>query len=191
MTSDKITEVIEQQIVLLDGYLRRENELLLDIAALLLETFHRGGRLFLCGHGPFGAIASLLGQMFLYRQTLERPPLPAIALSNDSGLATFLAAEDQSDQYFSRQLRALATDQDIVLLLAGTYLSRADQDVIATTRQIGGRVILVASRLIESSGPLPDITLAIPSDSEPRLLECTLTIGNLLCRLVEGDLFGT
>lgn len=191
MTSDKITEVIDQQIVLLDGYLRRENELLLDIAALLLETFHRGGRLFLCGQGPFGAIASLLGQMFLYRQTLERPPLPAIALSNDPGLATFLAAEDQSDQYFSRQLRALATDQDIVLLLAGTYLSRADQDVIATTRQIGGRVILVASRLIESSGPLPDITLAIPSDSEPRLLECTLAIGNLLCRLVEGDLFGT
>ncbi|MDT8440054.1 MAG: SIS domain-containing protein [Desulfuromonadales bacterium] len=190
MPENKITTAIEQQVALADGFLRQQQALLHDIAALLLDCFHSGGRLFICGHGPFGALASLLGQAFLFRQTLERPALPAFALSNDAGLATFLAAEDQSDSYFSRQLRALTTERDVVLLLAGTYLGRADQEVIATVRQTGGRVVLIASRQVELGVPLPDITLAIPSDSEPRLLECTLTIGNLLCSLVEGDLFG-
>lgn len=190
MPQNKITTGIEQQISLLGGFLLDEKELLQGIATQLLTTFHQGGRLFICGNGPFGAIASLLGQTFLHRQTLERPGLPAFALSNDAGLATFLAAEDQSEQYFSRQLRALATEQDVVLLLAGTFLGRAEQEVISTVRQIGGRIVLVASKHVEIPGPRPDISLEIPSDSEPRLLECTLTIGNLLCSLVEGELFG-
>ena len=55
----------------------------------------KGGRLFLVGSGPFGSIAGLIGQSFLHRQSLERPALPAIALTIYAGLATFLAADYQ------------------------------------------------------------------------------------------------
>ncbi|NOR50232.1 MAG: SIS domain-containing protein [Desulfuromonadales bacterium] len=190
MTQDKISTAVAQQIVLLDPFLLTQKSALNSLAEHLVATFHQGGRLFLVGSGPFGAIASLIGQTFLYRQTLERPALPAIALTNDAGLATFLAGDEQSSQLFSRQLRSLATAQDTVLTLAGTRLSPADREALGTAQQLGCSTILIASEQAELAGSLPDITLSLPSDSLPRLLESALFIGNLLCALVEGELFG-
>ncbi len=190
MTQDKISTAVAQQISLLDPFLLTQKPMLNSLAEHLVTTFHQGGRLFLVGSGPFGAIAGLIGQTFLHRQTLERPALPAIALTNDAGLATFLASDEQGNQLFSRQLRALATDQDTVLTLAGTSLSPADREALDTARQLGCRTILIASEQAELAGIRADISLSLPSDSLPRLLENTLFIGNLLCALVEGELFG-
>ena len=191
MTQDKISAAVEQQINMLDPFLLTQKPLLNSLAEHLVATFHQGGRLFLVGSGPFGAIAGIIGQSFLHRQTLERPALPAISLTNDAGLATFLASDEQGSQLFSRQLRALATSQDTVLVLAGINLSQADREALNTAKQLGCRTILVASEQAESADFLPDTSLALPSDSLPRLLESTLFIGNLLCTLVEGELFGT
>ncbi len=85
---------------------------------------------------------------------------------------------------------ALATGQDTVLALAGTSLSQADREALNTAQQIGCRTILIASEQAEIADFLPDTSLALPSDSLPRLLESSLFIGNLLCSLVEGELFG-
>ncbi len=190
MTEDKISAAVAQQIALLDPYLLTHKPLLDSLAAHLVHTFHHGGRLFLIGSGPFGAVAGLIGQTFLHRQTMERPALPAIALTNDAGLATFLASDEQGSQLFSRQLRALATDQDTALLLAGTSLSPADREALGMAQQLGCHTILIASEQADLENFLPDISLPLPSDSLPRLLESALFIGNLLCALVEGELFG-
>ena len=190
MTQDKISAAVTQQIAMLDPFMLSQKPLLISLAEHLVTTFHQGGRLFLIGSGPFGAIAGLIGQTFLHRQTLERPALPAIALTNDAGLATFLASDEQGNQLFSRQLRALASDHDSVLVLAGTGLSAADREALATARQLGCRTILIASEQAELADIQADISLSLPSDSMPRLLENVLFIGNLLCALVEGELFG-
>ncbi|MGK2906530.1 MAG: SIS domain-containing protein [Desulfuromonadales bacterium] len=190
MIQDKISVAVTQQIAMLDPFLLTQKPLLISLAEHLVTTFHQGGRLFLIGSGPFGAIAGLIGQTFLHRQTLERPALPAIALTNDAGLATFLASDEQGSQLFSRQLRALASDQDTVLAIAGTSLSAADRVALGTARQLGCRTILIASEQAELADIRADISLSLPSDSMPRLLETVLFIGNLLCALVEGELFG-
>lgn len=190
MTADKISVAVAQQVALLDPYLLSQKPLLDSLARHLVTTFHQGGRLFLVGSGPFGAVAGLIGQTFLHRQTLERPALPAIALTNDAGLATFLAGDEQGNQLFSRQLHALASDQDTVLVLAGTCLCPADREALVTARQLGCRTILVASEQAEQADILADVNLCLPSDSPPRLLEISLFIGNLLCTMVEGELFG-
>ena len=190
MTQDKISTAVAQQISLLDPFLLTQKPMLNSLGEHLVATFHQGGRLFLVGSGPFGAIAGLIGQTFLHRQTLERPALPAIALTNDAGLATFLASDEQGSQLFSRQLRALATDQDTVLVLAGTNLTPTDREALGTARQLGCRTILIASEQAELADTRTDISLSLPSASLPRLLESTLFIGNLLCTLVEGELFG-
>ena len=190
MTQDKISAAVAQQIALLDPFLLSQKPMLNSLAEHLVTTFHQGGRLFLVGSGPFGAIAGLIGQTFLHRQTLERPALPAIALTNDAGLATFLASDEQGNQLFSRQLRALASDQDTVLVLAGTNLTPTDREALGTARQLGCRTILIASEQTDLADARSDINLSLPSDSLPRLLESTLFIGNLLCALVEGELFG-
>lgn len=190
MTQDRISAAVAQQGALLDPFLLTQKPMLNSLAEHLVATFHQGGRLFLVGSGPFGAIAGLVGQTFLHRQTLERPALPAIALTNDAGLATFLAGDEQGNQLFSRQMRALATDQDTLLVFAGTNLTPADREALGTARQMHCRTILIASEQADLADTRTDISLSIPSDSLPRLLENALFIGNLLCALVEGELFG-
>lgn len=191
MTQDKISVAVKQQIDLLDPFLLTQKPLLNSLAEHLVTTFHQGGRLFLVGSGPFGAIAGLVGLTFLHRQTLERPALPAIALTNDAGLATFLASDKQDSQLFSRQIRALATDQDSVLLFAGTNLAPADREALITAQQMGCHSILIASDQTDLTDFRPDINVSLPSGVQPRLLETSLFIGNQLCALVEGALFGT
>jgi len=190
MAQDKISTAVAQQVALLDPFLLTQRAVLNTLAEHLVSTFHKGGRLFLVGSGPFGSIAGLIGQSFLHRQTLERPALPAIALTNDAGLATFLAGDEQGSQLFSRQLRALASNQDTVMALAGNNLSPADREALDTARQLGCRTVLIAGEQVELTDILPDINLSLPSDSLPRLQENTLFIGNLLCAMVEGELFG-
>lgn len=190
MTQNRISATIEQQIALLDPFLLSQEGLLKELACRLAGNFHGGGRLFLAGSGPFGTIASLLGQSFLHRQTIERPALPAIALTNDAGLATFLAADDKSSQVFSRQLRALATAADTLMVLAGTEISSADQDVLETAQQLACQTVLIAGEQNLPAACSPGISVQIPTDSQPRLLEGSLLIGNLLCSLIEAELFG-
>jgi len=190
MPVNKITTAVTQQQALLDPFFVNQAAVLTTFATHLAATFQGGGRLFLVGSGPFAAIAGLLGQEFLHRQTLERPPLPAVALTHDAGLATFLAADDQESQLFSRQLRALASDQDTLLLLAGTSLCAAAREALLTCRQIGCRVAMICAEHSVSPDLTPDLLLQLPTDSLPRLLEGTLFAGHLLCALVEGELFG-
>lgn len=190
MFEDKIQSAVAQQQALLDPFFLTRKAVLAEFAAQLTALFQNGGRLFLAGCGPFAAIAGLLGQQFLHRQTLERPPLPALALTHDAGLATFLAADDLVNQLFSRQLRALAGDQDMLLILAGTSLCAASREALATARQIGCRTALICAEHTELPEPIPELLLQLPSDNLPRLLEGSLFAGHLLCALVEGELFG-
>lgn len=190
MFEDKINSAVAQQQALLDPFFLAQRAMLADFAMHLTMTFQNGGRLFLIGSGPFAAIAGLLGQQFLHRQTLERPPLPAVALTHDAGLATFLMADEQGSQLFSRQLRALANDQDTVLLLAGTAICAAGREALATARQTGCRTALICAEHCELPDPLPELLLLLPSENLPRLLEGCLFAGHLLCSMVEGELFG-
>jgi len=190
MPQTRIASAVAQQQSLLDPFFLNHQELLADFAHHLATTFQRGGRLFLVGSGPFAALAGLLGQQLLHRQTLERPALPAIALTNDAGLASFLAADDLSSQLFSRQLRAMASEQDSILLLSGPFLSPAERDALTTARQIGCSTALICSDRAEIPEPPPERLLQLPTDSIPRLLEGCLFTGHLLCALVEGELFG-
>ena len=190
MPQAKIASAVAQQRALLDPFFLTQQEVLAGFAAHLAATFQRGGRLFLLGSGPFAALAGLLGQQFLHRQTLERPALPAVALTHDAGLASFLAADDLSSQLYSRQLRALASEQDSVLVLCGAFLAPAEREALLCARQIGCGTALLCSDRAELPEPPPEHLLRLPTDHLPRLLEGCLFAGQLLCTLVEGELFG-
>ena len=77
------------------------------------------------------------------------------------------------------------------MVLAGVHLSPADREALGTASQLGCHSILIASEQVDLADILPDISLSLPSDSLPQLQENTLFIGNLLCAMVEGELFGT
>ena len=152
-----------------------------------------GNKILSCGNGGSAADAQHFVSEMINRFELERPGLPAIALTTDSSVLTSIANDYQFADIFSRQIRALGHPDDILLAFSTSGESHniihaidAAQDkqmhVIALTGKTGGQV---ANILLKS-----DIELRVPADSTARIQEVHLMIIHSLCDLIDHKLLG-
>jgi D-sedoheptulose 7-phosphate isomerase len=159
-------------------------------AETVVEAFNQGGRLLIAGSGSLGAVADLVVNQFQYRLSMERPPLPALSLSQNIALATALAREGKESQFFSRQLRVIAGAQDILLLFWDLDRNEILEETLAAANQLECITAVVLQGKGELTGENPDYLFRLATDSFPRAVEATVFFGHLLCELVEKSLFG-
>ncbi len=152
-----------------------------------------GGKILTCGNGGSAGEAQLFSSKMLNRFQMERPGLPAIALSTDTSILTSIANDYSYDQIFSRQIAALGQPEDILLLIttsgnSGNLVSAVDTahdrqiKIIALTGQSGGEV---STRLQQN-----DVEVRVASDSPIRIQETHLLIIHCLGDLVDAQLMG-
>jgi D-sedoheptulose 7-phosphate isomerase len=190
MGQDRITTALKEQSSLLESTFREQSRALTEFSTLAVATFNRGGRLLLVGNGALGAIANLVANQFLHRLSFERPSLPALSLGQNLALATTLVRDGQNRLYFSRQLRALATANDIVLILSDGQRDEALTDALGAARQIGCKTALLTQDKADLAAEPVDFCFPLKTASIPRTIEAILFFGHLLCELVEAELFG-
>ena len=163
-------------------------------AQLLTHSLLSGGKLLSCGNGGSAGEAQLFSSKMLNRFQMERPGLPAIALSTDTSILTSIANDYNYDQIFSRQIAALGQPEDVLLLIttsgnSGNLVSAIDMahernmKVVALTGQSGGEV---SARLNHE-----DIEIRVDSDTPIRIQETHLVIIHCLGDLVDAQLLGT
>lgn len=162
---------------------------LASFAEQVVATFNQGGRLLIIGSGSLGAVADLMANLFLHRLSLERPPLPALSLSQNATFASSLARDKQENQVFARQLRIVAGEQDIVLALCDQSRDEALLEGLAEAAQLGCKTAVLHGKE-EFAGEQPDFLFQLATDSPPRTVEATIFFGHLLGELVEKALFG-
>jgi len=162
-------------------------------AQLMTHSLLSGGKILSCGNGGSAGIAQLFSSKMLNRFQMERPGLPAIALSTDTSILTSIANDYSYDQIFSRQVSALGQDTDILLTIttsgnSGNIVTAIDTaherhiKVIALTGQNGGEV---SARLHQD-----DIEIRVDSDSPIRIQETHLLVLHCLGDLVDSQLMG-
>jgi D-sedoheptulose 7-phosphate isomerase len=189
MEKDKTGRALNDHASLIEDTFRQQAGQMKDLARQVVEIFHRGGKLLMFGNGAMGAISGLVANHFLHRLSLERPLLPVISLCHNAVLATSLARGGESRQYFSRQLRALAVEGDMVLAFCDAHRDEALEEALATARQMDCETAAV----IQGKAPMdesPAFIFRIETDSAARGLEAALFFGHLLVEMVEGELFG-
>ena len=158
------------------------------VAALLNDN-----KVLTCGNGGSAGDAQHFSSEMLNRFERERPALPAIALTTDTSTITSIANDYHFDEIFSKQLRALGQNGDILLVYttsgnspnfvkAVSTAHDKEIQVIAITGRDGGTV---ASLLNEA-----DIEIRVPSTSTARIQEVHLLISHCLCDLIDYQLFG-
>ena len=168
----------------------KENADILVTAAQRLATCFTGNhRLFLFGNGGSAADAQHIAAEFVNRFTIERKPLPAIALSTDTSILTSIANDYSFEEVFSKQIRALGRKDDVAM---GISTSGGSKNVIAamkTARDMGlytmGLTGCGGGKLAECS----DLALIVDSQDTPRIQETHVTAAHILCELVERILF--
>ncbi len=165
-------------------------ETILEMAGLVSRAFLAKHRLFLFGNGGSAADAQHLAAEFVNRFQIERPPLPALALTVDTSILTSIANDCDFDHIFSKQLQALAQPGDVAFGISTSGRSRNVIRALEWARD-GGVLTIGLSGSSETEMDLYcDIILHVPSTVTARVQECHITVGHIICAHVEEMIFG-
>jgi D-sedoheptulose 7-phosphate isomerase len=169
---------------------RCENQIL-SAADLLADCFESGSKVLLCGNGGSAAECQRMASVFVSRVTrdVDRPPLPAIALTVDTSFLTAFANGCGFDGVFERQVRALGRPGDILIGISTSGNSPNVLRAASAAREMGIKVIALTGDGGKLAG-LSDIALTVPSSNTQYIQEVFLSLENVLCELVERSLFG-
>lgn len=170
-----------------------ENELTATVATLaqrLIETFQIGNKLLIMGNGGSAADAQHFAGEIVSRFRIERPGLPAIALSTDSSILTAIGNDYGFERVFSRQVEALASPGDAVIGISTSGNSPNVFKALEVARQAGCTTVGLLGKDGGNIKALCDIPLIIPSPDTPRVQEGHITVIHILCDLIEQGMFG-
>lgn len=151
------------------------------------------GKILSCGNGGSAGDAQHFSSEMLNRFEMERPGLPAIALTTDTSTLTSIANDYSYDQIFSKQVKALGQHGDILLAISTSgnsanvnqaVMAAHDRDmhIVALTGKNGGEL---ASLLAPE-----DVEIRVPAESTARIQEVHLLIIHCLCDLIDHQLLG-
>jgi phosphoheptose isomerase len=155
------------------------------IAAALAD----GGKVLLFGNGGSAADAQHIAAEFVGRFTRDRAPLPVLALTTDTSALTAIGNDYGFTQIFARQLRALGRPGDVAVAISTSGRSPNILAGVATARGQALTTIGLTGRKGALLAGRTDIPIVVPSASTARIQECHITIGHILCEMVEALLF--
>ncbi len=165
-------------------------EPVVQIANILVEAFKAGHSLYLMGNGGSAADAQHISGELVGRFKKDRKPLPALALTTDTSVLTAIANDFGYDLCFERQVEAFVKDGDVVFSLSTSGNSASIINATILARKKGAKTIAFTGKGGGRLKDLVDVCLEIPSTDTARIQECHITIGHILCSIIEKKLFG-
>ena len=183
----------------LSKHFNEHSRVVLDSVAVLMEaletharwvseTLVSGGRLFFCGNGGAAADAQHLAAEYVVRFERNRRGLAAIALTTDAAVLTAVGNDFGYEQIFARQLEALSSKGDLLILLSTSGLSPNLVMAAQQARTIHVRTIGLLGRGGGSLRHEVDLPIVVPTDSIARAQEVHLLIGHAVCDVVDAAL---
>ena len=159
-----------------------------QVAQLCISAYRRGNRVILAGNGGSAADAQHIAAEFVSRFEFDRPGLPAMALTTDTSMLTAIGNDYGYEQLFQRQLEANGRAGDIFVGISTSGNSKNVLAALDACRKLDITPVGLAGvggRIAESCA----ICIRVPSDSTPRIQEAHITIGHIICGIVESTLF--
>ncbi len=160
-------------------------------ATMLIECLRAGGKVLLCGNGGSAGDAQHIASELVLRLKLERPAIPALALTTDTSLLTAIGNDYKYDLVFVRQVEAFGRAGDILVAIS---TSGESENVIKAVEFATVEGIKTLALTGAKGGRLAgkvNLAIKVPSNNVQRIQECHITIGHILCELIETALFGT
>lgn len=189
MRQEKILNAISRQASLVSGLFQQQLDDLERLADLAVQAFNNGRKLIFAGNGQLLPVSQLVASLFSYRLRLERPSLPALALGQDPFLALSLVRDGSASEVLSRQFQLAAETGDILVLLADGQLDPAFDLLLESARNKDCMTVALAPNRSEGS-LLADMVFSTDTEAPIETAQAALFFGQLLCEIVENDLFG-
>ncbi len=159
------------------------------VATLCINAIQGGQKIIFIGNGGSAADAQHLAAEFVSHFVFNRPGLPAIALTTDTSVITAIANDYGYDVLFKRQIEAIGNRGDILIALSTSGRSKNILTGIKAAQEKG--IFTVGFTGTEGSEmvALCDCSVSVPSTITANIQEAHITMGHIICSLVEQELF--
>ena len=158
-------------------------------AELIMGCFENGGTVYFCGNGGSAADAQHLAAEFSGRYLVDRPGLPAVALTANSSAVTAIGNDYGYDQVFSRQLEGMGEPGDVLVAITTSGRSESVRNAVREAHRLGMSVIGMTGGSGAEFAALCDVALITPTRSTPNIQEGHIAMGHAFCLSVERALF--
>jgi len=184
-----INEILRDSVKVKEDFIGKNIPNFIFFAEKITQSFTSDRKLMLCGNGGSAADAQHIAAEFVNRFLLERPPLPAIALTTDTSIITSVGNDYTFDEVFSKQVKAIGMEGDVLLAIS---TSGNSANVLSAVEAAKNQEIYTAGLTGGDGGKLAtlvDLALVVKSDSTPRIQETHILAGHIICQLVDYLLF--
>lgn len=172
-----------------DRFFRDDVDKVVEVARVLAVCLARGGKVLFAGNGGSAADAQHLAAEFVNRFLMERPPLPAVALTTDTSILTAIGNDYGFDQVFEKQVQALGLRGDVLVALSTSGNSANLVHALRAARDKGVTTVGLTGQGGGEMSPYCDHLIMVPSRATPLIQEVHIAVGHLLCQLVDHYLF--
>ena len=186
--TSRVKQHFEDSIRVKQASQERLTPAIVQAAQAISLALAQGGKVLSCGNGGSAGDAQHFSSEMLNRFEMERPGLPAVALTTDSSTLTSIANDYDFNQVFSRQVEALGTAGDILLAISTSGNSGNILEAVKAARSREMRIVALTGR---DGGKLSgllkdqDIEICVPADSTARIQEVHLLVIHCLCDLID------
>jgi D-sedoheptulose 7-phosphate isomerase len=157
----------------------------------VIKAYNNKKKLLFCGNGGSAADCQHIATELVVRMNKpNRPPLAAIALTTDSSNLTASANDIGFENVFSRQVEALGNAGDVLVAITTSGKSENVNRAITQAKKQGMAVIGFLGKDGGKAKELVDIAIIVPSNDTQRIQEGHITIGHIICGIIENEMFG-
>lgn len=185
-----IIEHFQESVRVKQAFLSDNLDTLIHAIDALVRAFRRGNKLLVFGNGGSAADAQHIAAEFVNRFLIERPPLPAIALTTDTSVLTSIANDYSYNEVFAKQVKALGKEGDVALAISTSgnspnvlaAIEACDQLNITTIGMTGGK----GGKMVGRVNFLLNVS---EGRNSPRIQETHILVGHVICDIVDQKLF--
>lgn len=157
-------------------------------ASMAIKTLQNGNKILIFGNGGSAADAQHIAAELTGRYKKEREGLACIALTTDTSALTAIGNDYGYEFVFARQVNALAKANDLLIGISTSGNSLNIIEAFKMGKKIGCQIIGLSGRDGGKMREFCDINLIVPSNDTPRIQEMHITIGHILCQLIEDNI---
>ena len=188
----QITRIFASSVAVKRQFLRENIATLVEVIDVIAAALRDGHKLLLFGNGGSAADAQHIAAEFVNRFKIERPPLPAIALTTDTSALTSIANDYGYAEVFAKQVRALGGAGDVALAISTSGNAANVLRAVAASRRLGIKTVALTGGKGGKLAAAADLVLRASGSAETaRIQETHILVGHVICELVDAQLFPT
>lgn len=186
---DHIIKIFKESNRVKETFVNENLSKLVAVVEAITSALKAGNKILLFGNGGSAADAQHLAAEFVNRFVIERPPLPAIALTTDSSIITSIGNDYDFSEVFSKQIRAIGQAGDVAWGISTSGSSSNVLKGLEVAKKMGLITVSFTGKDGGSIAQIADFSINVSSSVTARIQEAHITAGHAICDLVDIKLF--